>query len=133
MTPDGPVLIVEDDPQFRDLLALQLEEAGFATVGAQNGAVALEYLRSNPLPCLILLDLMMPQMSGGQFTAEQRRSRSLSQVPVIVLTGADRPKDVDVALRPTAWLVKPYDLPLVVPSVRKHCRKAEGDSAGSLE
>src|SRR6266536_5694621 len=60
------ILIVEDDPELRKSLQSVFEDDGFATLMANNGKAALELLRSgnHPLPCVILLDLMMPVMNG---------------------------------------------------------------------
>ncbi len=70
-----PVLIVDDDPEVRDLVRTTLEGAGLKTAQAVNGRAAIDWLNNHPPPSLILLDLMMPVMDGFAFLEEiaQRR------------------------------------------------------------
>lgn len=67
------LMIVEDDPDTRDALGEILSQAGYRTVGAANGKEALSQLRSNEgdLPCVILLDITMPEMDGWEFRRQQ--------------------------------------------------------------
>jgi CheY-like chemotaxis protein len=82
----GPVMIVDDDPNVRDMLQRILERDGWATVLAENGRVALD-LMVNHTPCVILLDLMMPEMDGFTFIEELRARGGPAQIaPIIVLT-----------------------------------------------
>jgi DNA-binding response OmpR family regulator len=82
------VLIVEDDPDIGAALCRVIGEAGYATHLATDGRTALTELRRPEvrLPCLILLDLMMPVMDGFQFLAARERESTLASVPVIVMT-----------------------------------------------
>ena len=66
------ILIVEDDVDLAQLVAETLEIAGYSTAIAANGAEALEHLRMDERPDLIMLDLMMPVMDGWKFREEQR-------------------------------------------------------------
>jgi CheY-like chemotaxis protein len=72
MHPCGHILIVEDNPDTRETLADFLAFEGYAVRGAANGQEALTVLQKEPLPDLILLDLMMPVMDGCEF---RRRAR----------------------------------------------------------
>jgi CheY-like chemotaxis protein len=80
------VLIVDDDPEVRDLVSTTLEGSGLKTMKAVNGRAAIDWLNNNPLPSLILLDLMMPVMDGFAFLEELRKDEELIDVPVVVLT-----------------------------------------------
>jgi signal transduction histidine kinase/DNA-binding response OmpR family regulator len=82
------VLIVEDDPDTRDILKSTLEKDGWKVETAENGRVALERI-AGALPGLVLLDLMMPEMDGLTFLEEFRRRPEGRAVPVIVLTAKD--------------------------------------------
>jgi CheY-like chemotaxis protein len=125
--PNGPVLIVEDDPAARELIVQRLQSAGFETVTAENGGVALEYLASDAArPCLILLDLNMPVMDGEAFRHEQSRNPSLAVIPVIVLTGAETPQWRASDLNAVACLVKPDHLRILHTFVRQHCLRTGG-------
>jgi CheY-like chemotaxis protein len=81
------VLIVDDDTDIRETLEEVLADNHFPASGAENGAVALERLRSDvEPPCVILLDMMMPVMDGRTFRLVQQDDPTLSNIPVVVLT-----------------------------------------------
>lgn len=82
------VLIIEDDPDTRDLLRRTLTSEGWKTFEAENGRDGLDCL-SKAQPSLILLDLMMPLMDGFQFLSELRRNPHWSGVPVLVITAME--------------------------------------------
>ncbi len=84
----GHVLVVEDDPNNRDMLTRLLALDGWTYDEAANGRVALERL-AGTRPDLILLDLMMPEMDGFEFLAELRRRPGDGDIPVVVLTAKD--------------------------------------------
>ncbi|MCX7421728.1 MAG: response regulator [Planctomycetia bacterium] len=89
------VLIIEDDPDTRDLLRRTLASEGWKTFEAENGRDGLDCL-SKAQPSLILLDLMMPLMDGFQFLSELRRHPHWSGVPVLVITAMElSPNDQD--------------------------------------
>jgi len=85
----GPVLLVEDDLDIAEAILDVLMDEGYEVAHATNGREALELLHTQPRPAVILLDLMMPEMDGPQFRAEQLRDPALSSIPVVVLS-ADR-------------------------------------------
>jgi CheY-like chemotaxis protein len=103
------VLVVEDDADVLGALVTVLEDQGYEVATARNGLEALERLRSGPRPAIILLDLMMPEMSGFEFRARQLADPSIADLPVAVLTAgalSERVRD----LRPVACFVKPFEL-----------------------
>jgi PAS domain S-box-containing protein len=79
------VLVVEDDPVSREMVCKQLKTAGLKVCEAKNGRVALERIAEGR-PCLIILDLMMPEMDGFEFVDEIRRHRDWADIPIVVLT-----------------------------------------------
>jgi CheY-like chemotaxis protein len=81
-------LLVDDDHELRDLLALTLRERGFTVVTASNGQEALHRLRSAALPAAVLLDLNMPIMNGWQFCAAKNADAALKSLPVIAISAA---------------------------------------------
>jgi PAS domain S-box-containing protein len=85
-------LIVEDDPDVSELMALTLTNAGWEVSTAENGRIALEML-SDARPSVILLDLMMPEMDGFELIEELRRSEVHSSIPVVVLTAKELTED----------------------------------------
>ncbi|MGF1493459.1 MAG: response regulator [Microcoleaceae cyanobacterium] len=82
------ILIVEDHEDTRQLLRDCLEQDGWQVAEAGNGQVALDYLKHHQ-PCLIVLDLLLPRVSGFELITELQQSSALSQIPVIVTTAAD--------------------------------------------
>jgi CheY-like chemotaxis protein len=72
------VLIVDDEPDIADTLAMVLRQSGHETATAENGAAALERLRNGFDASVVLLDLMMPVMDGESFLNEQRRDPVLA-------------------------------------------------------
>src|SRR5437762_1571473 len=101
----GQVLLVEDDRSIRDALVGILEDEGYAVTAAENGRQALDLLRSNAAPDLIVLDLRMPVMDGWQFRAAQKTESSLAGIPVLAISadGSAKAAAIDAA----AYLRKP--------------------------
>lgn len=101
----GSILIVEDDLDIREALAEALGFEGYDVFLAENGREALDVLREGPLPHVILLDLLMPVMSGWQFRQEQLADPALAGIPVIVVS-ASAPGDA----QPDRYLPKPFSI-----------------------
>jgi adenylate cyclase len=83
---DGSILVVEDDLATRDTVRTTIEKMGLAVAEASNGREALSWLSENPVPALILLDLMMPEMDGFEFLDAFNRNPQWRNVPVVVIT-----------------------------------------------
>jgi CheY-like chemotaxis protein len=80
------VLVVEDDPDSREVFCEFLKVAGLDFVAMDNGASALRYLESNPRPSVIVLDMLMPEMDGWQFRRAQGSDPALRDIPLIVVS-----------------------------------------------
>jgi CheY-like chemotaxis protein len=115
----SPILIVEDDADLREMMAQLLHLEGYETALAANGREALDYLRVNGTPKLILLDLMMPVMDGWEFRREQQRDPEIARVPVVVLSALDRGRAIDVIA--DDFLKKPLDFDRLLELVRNYC------------
>ena len=104
------VLVVEDEPELRELLHVALEGDGYAVTMVGNGREALTQLRSTADTCMILLDLELPVMNGRTFRAVQLRDRSLAWIPVVVLSGGvDSAREArEIGAR--AFVRKPVDV-----------------------
>jgi CheY-like chemotaxis protein len=114
------ILVVDDDPGLREVLAEVLSERGYEVTCAPDGRAALDVLVARPPPSVILLDLAMPVMDGWTFRAEQQRDPRLASIPTIVLSaslGADS-RDVE-ELDADAMLPKPFDLARLVEAVER--------------
>jgi CheY-like chemotaxis protein len=118
-----PILIVDDDTDVREVLGELLADEGYVTRMCPNGRAALDLLRGGgALPRLILLDLMMPEMDGWQFRAEQLRDASLRNIPVVVMT-ASRGVDKD-DLGGAEVLQKPIGLGDILEAVHRNALHA---------
>ncbi|HEY0477821.1 MAG TPA: response regulator [Kofleriaceae bacterium] len=119
--PHHHVLVVDDDRDIRDSLVELLQDQGYQAAGAANGLEALEVMRTGQeLPCVILLDLMMPMMDGWEFREAQLKNPAWTQIPVIVISAYG---DLDAKARALAveHLRKPLALRTLMEAVRRHC------------
>jgi CheY-like chemotaxis protein len=82
-----PVLLIEDDLDVREIVGQAIVDAGYSAVGVANGRNAVEYLRSNPPPRLILLDWHLPELGGAEVMQEVMKAPQFAAVPVILMTG----------------------------------------------
>lgn len=122
---DHAILIVEDDDDLRSLLGEVLELAGYAVEVAEDGAVALAVLRkAEPLPCLILLDLRMPNLDGYGFRAEQLADPGLASIPVVLCSSEPDLSEHGRALGSVAELRKPFEVSAILSLVGAHGRLA---------
>lgn len=112
MSGGGPsrVLIVDDDPSIRRMLTMSLGKQGYRTAEARDGAEALQAMRAGEAD-LVLLDLMMPKVTGWDVLAERATQADLRKIPVIVVT-AERGANLEKILHygNSALLQKPFDL-----------------------
>ena len=116
------VLIVEDEPDIRDLLAFHLGRAGYHVAKSRTGADALRQIAASP-PDLVLLDLMLPKRSGIDVC---RELRARSNVPIIIVTARDAEVDAVVGLEVGAddYVTKPYRMRELVARIRAALRRA---------
>lgn len=105
-----PVLIIEDDQNSRESYAALIEHAlGYEVVTAEGGEQALALLGAGLTPCLIVLDLSMPQMDGFAFRAHQLADPTLAHCPVLVCSAVlDTASDLE-RLKGAAYLQKPIE------------------------
>lgn len=116
------ILVVEDDEDLRDSVCSLLEADGFRAVGVFNGLEALQYLQAHGPPCVILLDLMMPGMSGGEFRARQLADTHLARVPTIVVSAMELGHQQEQVLNAAGYLTKPVNPKQLSRTVRQHCQ-----------
>ena len=113
------ILVVDDDPELRHVLALALTDEGYEVRCAPDGRAALDLLEEW-LPRLILLDLMMPELDGWTFRAHQLATERARDVPVVILS-AGRDPSVE-ALKPAAVVPKPFNLARLLDTVANLAR-----------
>lgn len=99
------VLVVDDDPSIREVVVDLLSLEGCLTLEARSGRTALDLLRARRIPpAVILLDLLMPDMDGWRFRAEQLTDPALSAIPVIVMSASRGGPEISVQ----AHIPKPF-------------------------
>ena len=116
------VLIVEDDPDVRQMMELFVSSAGYTAVSAQNGREGLAKMRESH-PCLVLLDLQMPVMDGFEFRRQQLSDADLAAVPVLCITAHYKPSSISEELG-VACLGKPADFERLGSEIRRICGSA---------
>ena len=121
------ILVVEDEPTLRETLAEALEADGFRAVQAGDGRAALECFRAEQ-PDLVLLDLMLPELSGLEVT---RAIRADSSVPIVMLTARDAEVDKVVGLELGAddYVTKPFSFRELSARIRAVLRRGEQSGA----
>ena len=121
------ILCIEDEPQMIDLIKLILETKGYEVLGAEGGQQGLEMMRAEK-PDLILLDLMMPEMDGGDVFHHMKEEVELRDIPVVVVTAKAAPIDkvlwINVA-KVDDYVTKPFGPRELVESVEKVLAKYE--------
>ena len=127
-TPDATVLVVEDEDSFVEALTVGLKREGFRVQVARDGAEALDVFDA-VRPDLVLLDVMLPKVSGIDVCREIRRR---SSVPIIMVTAKGSEIDTVVGLEVGAddYVTKPYRLRELVARMRAVLRRRSGDGAG---
>jgi len=110
------ILIVDDEPDIRESLSDLLEDEGYAVVTASNGKEGLEQLPRLPRPCAVILDIIMPVMSGTEFYAAMQADPALADIPVLVSTS-------DPSRAPSGALImkKPIDVNRLLSTMAKLC------------
>ena len=128
------ILCIEDEPQMIDLIRLILETGGYRVVAAQGGEEGLEKMRSEQ-PDLILLDIMMPEMDGGDVYHRMQQEPELIQIPVIVVTAKAAPIDkvlwMNVA-QVDDYVTKPFGPDDLLTSVERVLARHAGRVPASL-
>jgi DNA-binding response OmpR family regulator len=131
-----PVLIVEDDPDIAEGLRYNLEREGLRAVVAATGEKGLELAldKSNP-PTLVLLDLMLPGMSGMELCRRLRREPTTRRTPIIMLTarGSESERVAGLELGADDYVTKPFSVRELVARVRAVLRRAEEGAPAHYE
>ena len=106
-----PILVVDDDSEFQELIEYNLRLAGFEVTQAMNGPDGLEAAR-NSKPEVILLDTTMPEMDGLEVLSELKHDERTEKIPVFMLTGKTMVGDIERAFEVGAddYITKPVKL-----------------------
>ena len=125
------ILLVDDDPNIRQLVNLYLQKEGFEVMMADRGDEALKMFKASP-PNLILLDIMLPGMDGWQVCREVRK---ISNIPIIMLTAKDETFDKVLGLELGAddYVSKPFDMKELVARIKAVSRRFQAADAPEKE
>jgi len=120
------ILVVEDDPDLRTILRLQLLSQGYEVIETTNGEEGFAAVRETTPDCVIL-DLMMPVMDGFGFLKRARSILALQSVPILVLTASEdeRNKVRSLQYQADSYMSKPYDLDELTEEVGRLCNKKQ--------
>ncbi len=113
------ILVVDDDAPILLLMQNLLREFGFDPLTAATGEQALAAARERR-PDLVLLDRNMPGMSGDEVLSAMRAESLLANVPVLILSGEPIERDELRRMGATAAVLKPFDVGVLVDTIRKH-------------
>lgn len=120
MTPDGTVLIVDDNLDACASLSMLVMIEGFEPVMATNGEKALAYLADHPPPFIIILDMLMPVMDGWEFLNRKQTLGEVARIPVVIATGQEGTIDLDHFPDVVSVVYKPVP-PEKIFSILKEC------------
>jgi two-component system phosphate regulon response regulator PhoB len=126
------ILIVEDEVAIRQMLSMALTQEGYSSIEAANVGAAFEMLE-NLTPDLILLDWMMPGLSGLEFTRRLKKTPNTKSIPIILLTAKSEETDKVTALDAGAddYITKPFSTPELIARIRALLRRSDSDSETS--
>jgi DNA-binding response OmpR family regulator len=127
MATESYVLVVDDDPAIRGLVADALREEGYSVDLAAHGREALEAMRARR-PATVVLDLMMPVMDGFTFIEACQSEQLCDNVPIVVISAMREALERIQAVRVRAYMAKPFDLHDLIRTVAMH---ADGDGAAA--
>ena len=113
-----PILLVEDDADSRAMLTIFLQVAGLGVVTASNGREAYDLAREHE-PSVILLDLMMPVMTGEEFRTAQLANADISRIPVVVVSAHHQAPHIAKRMQAAGCLTKPVDLDVLTDTLHR--------------
>lgn len=121
------ILVIEDDKDIVELVRYNLEKDGFQVAACADGATGLAQVRKSP-PDLLILDLMLPKLSGLEICKEIRKDVSLNRLPVLILTakGEEADRVVGLELGADDYVTKPFSPRELAMRVRSVLRRARG-------
>ncbi len=113
------ILVVDDEPEFSDLVTMRLEVNGFDVIVAEDGEKGLEIAKREK-PDLIILDLMMPKITGFEVCRMLKFDDAYKHIPIIILSALDQQREREKAIQngADAYFIKPFDLKLLLTKIR---------------
>ncbi|MCA0376099.1 MAG: response regulator [Gemmatimonadetes bacterium] len=129
-----PVLVVDDEPHIGRIIRTRLEQDGLTVILAEDGPAALAALAAHPTVGVLVLDLMLPGLSGNEVLRRVRADARWAQLPCIVLTAAGQEsqlRDVE-ALGASEVMTKPFSPRRLLARVRHYLASVDGSPASTI-
>lgn len=125
------ILVVEDEIEIRDLIALQLQRQGFFVTTSGSAEEALKIVRTQKFD-LLVLDWMLPGMSGVEIVRQARKDTANISSPILMVTAKVEPEDIVEGLESGAddYLTKPFEVPVLMARVQALLRRSSSFEAG---
>ena len=125
------ILLIEDEAELSRAIKIRLEAAGFDTISAGDGEKGLE-MAHKERPDLIVLDLILPNMSGFDVCRKLKIDKEYKDIPIIVLTAKFQPNDIrfGLAMGADAYITKPYESQELLTKIREFLKEKQ-ESDGS--
>lgn len=103
------ILLIEDEPDFRQVLRMRLETQGYDIIEAEDGVMGLEMARHQQ-PDLIIVDVMLPKMNGFKVARLLKYDEKYKNIPLVILTVMSQPNDLKVGqdVGADCYIIKPY-------------------------
>ena len=136
VAPPIRVLVVDDEPDLRTIIEYNLSKSGFEVSGASDGITALEYAKQSP-PDVLVLDVMMPGLSGIEVAKQLRSNTATASIPIIMLTAKAEEVHELEGLHAGAddYIAKPVTMPILIArinSLTRRTRKTTESSSNTL-
>ena len=131
---NNKILIVEDEKDIRDLIIYALQAKGYETISADDGEKALKMLKENK-PDLVILDWMLPSVSGLEICRNIRRDENIKNIPIIMLTAKITEDDKILGLDSGAddYVTKPFSTAELASRVKAILRRTERNNSKKLK
>ncbi|MCP4375356.1 MAG: response regulator transcription factor [bacterium] len=129
---NGRIVIVEDEADMAELIAMRLKREHYAVTVCNNGLDALEGILADP-PDLVVLDLMLPGLSGTEITASLRANPKTARIPILMLTAMSEESDIVVGLRVGAddYMTKPFSMSVLSARITALLRRSKAKQSDS--
>jgi two-component system, OmpR family, phosphate regulon response regulator PhoB len=125
----GEILVVEDEPEIRELMTLQLERAGYSATSVSTAEDAIYWIRKKQFD-LLVLDWMLPRLSGIDVIREARKNSLNQSQPILMVTARTEPRDIVEGLEKGAddYLTKPFEVNVLLARVRALLRRVKSQA-----
>lgn len=121
------ILIIDDDPHLVDMMQMRLESEGYTVIKAFDGEEGL-YLAKRENPDMVILDVLMPRMDGYTFVREFRSLDCGKDIPMMVLTGKEKMKDLFAIEGIREYVLKPFKAEDLLKTIRRLLDEADRKS-----